>query len=234
VVRVWEVGLTAALNLPLGLVVEDEPEVRRWMADVMREALPGVEVATVADLGAARRWLAEASPEDRKRLRLALVDLVLPDGSGIDLIRQMRAEAPQTLAVVITAFDDDANLLEAMAAGAEGFLLKRHDTETLVRCLRRIDDGEPPLTPSIARRLLAHFQSERPTPAPEKEAEANLTPRELEVLQLLARGSRVAEAATRLGLTEQTVATYVKIIYRKLGISSRAEAALEASRRGLV
>ncbi|OYX30836.1 MAG: hypothetical protein B7Y99_11215 [Caulobacterales bacterium 32-69-10] len=204
------------------------------MADVMREALPGAQVTTVADLAGARAWLAEISPADRDRLHLALIDLVLPDGSGIDLIRQMRTEAPRTLAVVITAFDDDANLLEAMAAGAEGFLLKRHDTETLVRCLRRIDDGEPPLTPSIARRLLAHFQHRQAPAPPEKEAEANLTPRELEVLQLLARGSRVAEAATRLGLTEQTVATYVKIIYRKLGITSRAEAALEASRRGLV
>jgi DNA-binding NarL/FixJ family response regulator len=202
------------------------------MGEVLRAAAPGTEVADVATFAAAEAWIAQLADENRARLRLVLIDLVLPDGRGIDLIRQVRAATPHAHPVVITGFDDDANLLDAMAAGAEGFLLKRHDTETLVRCLQRIEDGEPPLTPSIARRLLAHFQTARLTP--EKAPEASLTPRELEVLQLLARGSRVAEAAARLGLTDQTVATYVKIIYRKLGISSRAEAALEASRRGLV
>jgi DNA-binding NarL/FixJ family response regulator len=214
------------------LVVEDEPEVRRWMGEVARLAMPGAEVADAPTLTVAEAWIAGVSAEDRARLRLVLIDLVLPDGRGIDLIRRVRAAASHAHPVVITGFDDDANLLDAMAAGAEGFLLKRHDTETLVRCLQRIEDGEPPLTPSIARRLLTHFQAAR-LPAG-KTPEASLTPRELEVLQLLARGSRVAEAAARLGLTDQTVATYVKIIYRKLGISSRAEAALEASRRGLV
>lgn len=202
------------------------------MSEVLRSALPGVEVAEAPGLTAAEAWIRGLSNPDRARFRLALIDLVLSDGHGIALIRKMRAELPHAHPVVITGFDDDANLLEAMAAGAEGFLLKRHDTESLVRCLQRIEDGEPPLTPSIARRLLTHFQAVRPQT--EKAPETGLTPRELEVLQLLARGSRVAEAAARLGLTDQTVATYVKIIYRKLGISSRAEAALEASRRGLV
>ena len=197
--------------------------------------MPGLRVVTAASLGAAKAWIGGAGANDT--LKIALIDLMLPDGSGMTLIEQLRRDRPDTMPVVVTTYDDDANLTQAMALGAQGFLLKHHDRETLIRCLRRIEDGEPPLTPSIARRILAHFQRRSAAVAPASvaaESEESLTPREAEVLGLLARGSRVVEVAARLGLTEQTVATYVKIIYRKLRISSRAEAALEAARRGLV
>jgi len=217
----------------LALLVEDQAEARDWLLRMLASALPSVTPHAVGDLAGARAWLGALEGGARARLRLALVDLGLPDGSGVELIRLLRREFPGALPVVVTAFDDDDNLFAALAAGAEGYLLKHDDPALMAARLRRIDEGEPPLTPTVARRVLAHFQKGR-APAPEHDAESALTPREAEVLRLIGRGSRVAEAAAHLGLTEQTVATYVKIIYRKLRISSRAEAALAAARRGLV
>jgi DNA-binding NarL/FixJ family response regulator len=226
-------GAAAAAG-QLALVVEDLPETRGCLAEALGTAFPGIEVRAVATLAATRRLLAELSPAEKARLRLALIDIGLPDGSGIDLIAEIAEAHPQAMAIVTTIFDDDAHVFDAIAAGAQGYLLKNRDPDLLVRYLRRIEHGEPPLSPSIARRIMAHFRS-RPRPAaptlPDGEA---LTAREAEVLGLLGRGSRVPEVAFRLGLTDQTVATYVKTIYRKLRISSRAEAALEAARRGLI
>lgn len=224
-------------SVMLALVVEDQPDTRAWLAQVLAVAFPTLRISSAGSCGEANAWLDALPDTDRRRLRLMLIDLVLPDGDGLDLIRRAREELEDTLPVVITAYDHDANLLDAIAAGAAGFLLKQHDQDTLVRCLRRLDDGEPPLTPSVARRILAHFQAIAAAGAASRhkpEGSDGLTPREVEVLALLGRGSRVAEVAACLGLTEQTVATYVKVIYRKLRISSRAEAALEAARRGLV
>ncbi len=220
----------------LVLVVEDQTDTRIWLAAIVVEALPGAEVVAFPHLRDARDWLRGLGPADRSRLRLALVDLGLPDGSGIDLIRDLAEHFPDVLPVVATVYDDDSYLFDAIAAGAEGYLLKDQDADVLVHRLRRMEDGEPPLSPSIARRMMNHFRRQPPAPqtAAPTEDECALTPRELEVLALLGRGSRVSEAARRLGLTDHTVSTYVKIIYRKLRITSRAEAALEASRRGLV
>jgi DNA-binding NarL/FixJ family response regulator len=208
----------------LGLVIEDQPDTRVWLVDGLQTAFPAMQVDSVASLESAGAWLGALGPA-HAGLRVILVDLVLPDGNGISIIRRARDEFPEALCVVATAYDDDARLLDAMAAGAEGYLLKQHDKDTLVRCLRRIDDGEPPQFQSSA--------GARPPARGISSGEA-LTPREVEVLALLGRGARVAEVAACLGLSEQTVSTYVKIIYRKLRISSRAEAALEAVRRGLV
>jgi len=123
----------------------------------------------------------------------------------------------------------DASEEEISPAGARGYLLKDEEQDLLVGILRRIDRGEPSLSPSIAHRLLAHFRG----PVAKAHDEAGLTPREIETLTLLARGLTVAEAAARMGLRPQTVASYVKVIYQKLRISTRAEAAREAVRRGL-
>ena len=223
-------GRVAAAQLVL--VVEDQPDTRMWLAGIVGQAMPGAEVVTFPRLLEARGWLHGLDGKDRARLRVALIDLGLPDGSGIELIRELAEHFPETLPVVATVYDDDSYLFDAIAAGAQGYLLKDQDAEVLVHRLRRMEDGEPPLSPSIARRRMTHFRRQ-PPPAPTTE-ESALTPRELEVLALLGRGSRVPEAARRLGLTDHTVSTYVKIIYRKLRISSRAEAALEASRRGLL
>lgn len=216
------------------LVIEDLPDTREWLCVVLRQTFPDLEVEAFPTLAAARAWLSAAGAERLAKVKLALVDIGLPDGSGIDLIRELVDRCPGIIPIVATIFDDDEHLFDAIAAGAQGYLLKNQEQAVLAHYLRRIESGEPPLSPSIARRMFAYF---RDRPDPKNKAPGSdevLTPREMEVLALLGVGSRVPEVAYRLGLTEHTVATYVKTIYRKLKISSRAEAALEASRRGLI
>ncbi|MET3899848.1 DNA-binding NarL/FixJ family response regulator [Devosia sp. UYZn731] len=209
----------------LCLLVEDQPHTRDWMLGVLDSAFPGLRVATAGTLKAAHQWL----DTNGTKLTLAVVDIGLPDGSGVDIVRRLAAEFPDALPVVATIYDDDAHLFEAIAAGARGYVLKDEEANLLVGYLKRIESGEPPLSPSIAHRMLAHFRG--PTLA--RPDTSGLSPRETEVLTLLARGMTVSEAATRLGLQPQTVASYVKVIYQKLNISSRAEATREALKRGL-
>lgn len=209
----------------LCLLIEDQPTTRDWMLGVLDSAFPNIEVATAGSLKAAHNWLDLHGGQ----LWMAMIDLGLPDGSGIDIVRRLQADHPDALPVVATIYDDDAHLFEAIAAGARGYVLKDEEAELLVSYLQRIERGEPPLSPSIALRMLSHFRSPQGRP----DDEAGLSPRETEVLALLAKGLTVAEAARRLALQPQTVASYVKVIYQKLCISSRAEATREAIRRGL-
>ncbi len=162
-----------------------------------------------------------------------MIDLGLPDGSGVELIRHMKQTAPGRCWWSPSIYDDDQHLFEALSAGASGYLLKDQESDTMAHYLKRIEAGEPALSPSIARRLLGYF-SETPREAVETDAaEARLTGRETETLTLLARGLTIAEVARTLDLRPQTVAGYVKVIYQKLNVTSRAEATLKAVKRGL-
>ena len=162
-----------------------------------------------------------------------MVDLGLPDGSGVDLIRDLRQSHPEVQVVVTTVYDDDAHLMHAMAAGAHGYILKDREIGELRDVLRRIERGETALSPAVARRMLDQFRTHARFVTASGEEQAALTPRETDVLRLIGRGLTLAEAAEVLGLSSQTVGGYVKQIYRKLGIATRAEAALEAARRCL-
>lgn len=215
------------------LVLEDQGPVRAWLRDLVRSSFGCTEVLQAARVAQARQ-LVDAAPA----IGLALVDLQLPDGSGVEVIARLRQRHPEALVVVTTVFDDDRHVFPAIAAGAHGYLLKEQDPAQLVQQLMRILDGEPPLSPSVARSIIAHFHRAAPAPATpalpaRSEPEVALTPRETEILSLIGRGLRTPEVARLLGLSQHTVANYLKGIYRKLDISSRAEAALEASRRGL-
>jgi len=216
------------------LIVEDRPDTRAWLVEVVGEAFPGVPVATAASLRDARRWLAAHAEAPEWPLTLALLDLGLPDGSGVELVRELAATFPDALPVVATIYDDDLHLFDSLAAGAQGYVLKQEHPDTVAACLRRIDAGEPPLSPSIARRMLDRMRPAPTAPATTKPRDdAGLSPREVEVLTLLARGMSAPEAAREIGLKPQTVAGYVKVIYQKLHVSSRAEAVLAAAERGL-
>ena len=207
------------------LLLEDQPTTRDWMLGVLAMAFPGVETVSVGTLKTAHAWLDKEGSD----LWLAIIDLGLPDGSGIEIVKRLAAEFPDILPIVATIYDDDAHLFEAIAAGARGYVLKDEEANLLVGYLQRIERGEPPLSPSIALRMLSHYRGPENRPIDD----AGLSPRETEVLTLLARGLTVAEAAKRLGLQPQTVASYVKVIYQKLCVTSRAEATREAIRRGL-
>jgi DNA-binding NarL/FixJ family response regulator len=225
-----EPSSSAAPRRRLCLLIEDQPHTRDWLRGVLAEAFPEMDCASVSSLREAHGWLTGYEQRAGTDLTLALIDLGLPDGSGMELITRLVAHHPAALPVVTTIYDDDAHLFDAIAAGARGYLLKDEPAELLIGYLRRINSGEPPLSPSIAHRILAHFRA-RP---PEPRDDADLTARETETLALLAKGLTVAEAAAHMGLRPQTVASYVKVIYDKLNVSTRAEATLAAVRRGLV
>lgn len=214
----------------LCLLVEDQRDAMIFLRAAVQSAFPGIKIIETQNLRETGEWLDTREKGSMKSpLGLCLIDLGLPDGSGTEVIRRITMTEPSARSVVVTGYDDDGYLFEALAAGASGYLLKREDPVFFVDILKRLQRGEPPLSPAIARRLLAHFH--RPE-APMHKVE--LTPRERETLTLLARGLTVAEAANRMKLSALTVAGYVKIIYQKLHVTNRVEATREAIRRGLV
>lgn len=214
-----------SVHLPgSALVLEDVPDVADWLARLLGERFPGIPVSVADSLATAATILdAGFVPE------LALVDLNLPDGDGIELIARLSQQFPDCLCVVTTLFADDAHLFPALRAGAQGYLLKDQPQERLSAALEGILRGEPPLSPAIAQRLLRSFQAQ-----PGDEPAGALTPREREVLVLVSKGCRLPELAEHLQISRHTVAHYLKSIYRKLNVNSRAEAALQAARMGLV
>lgn len=205
------------------LIIEDLPEAQQWLDASVRLAFPSCQIEVANTLATAREYLAENTFD------LALVDIGLPDGSGIQLIEELATRSPDTMSVVTSVFDDDQHLFSALRAGARGYMLKDQSREDLVGMLEGIVNGRPPLSPAIARRLLGFFSPENSTDTRE-----SLTDREREVLALIAKGFTIGRVGEMLGITRNTAAGYVKIIYRKLNVSSRAEATLEASRRGIV
>lgn len=213
------------------LIVEDLDEPRQWLAEILPRALPGVrQVDMAATLAEARERMREHSYD------LALVDWGLPDGTSESLITELVARRPGATVIVATIHDDDTHVFPALRAGATGYILKSQPGEDVIAQLRRIESGEPALSPSIALRVLRHFRAapavvERGIAEPDA---VKLTDREVDVLRLIAKGYRAPEVGPLLGISPATVSSYVRDIYRKLGISSRAEAAMEAARRGLV
>ncbi len=206
-------------------IIEDDPHMRQRLEAVVASAEDMALAASAANFaeGAA---LVEAGGYE-----VLLCDLGLPDGSGVDLIRREAAKGRDTDILVITLFADQAKVLETIRAGARGYLLKDERIEDCVTAIRDIRRGGSPISPIIARQLLAQVRPEAaPAPAPV----SPLTEREYEVLNLLSRGVSYAEAADILGVSGNTIATHVKNIYRKLEVNSRAEAVFEASAQGFL
>ncbi|WP_010137689.1 LuxR C-terminal-related transcriptional regulator, partial [Oceanicola sp. S124] len=202
----------------------DQPETRAALVALATECFPGARIAEAATIHAARTHLRNATVD------LALVDLNLPDGEGYVILRHCREHAPETLCVVTTVISTDAAVVNALAAGASGYLLKTDAPGLWKLHLRQIVQGVPVLSPAIARRIMEHFRRT----APAFESDERLTARETEVLSLIARGMRIPEVAQMIGVADSTVATHIKNMYRKLGISNRAEAATHAVRLGLL
>lgn len=204
------------------LIVEDLSETRRWLTEIICAAFPDCDIHEAPSM---RAGIAQAAARDYD---VALIDLGLPDGSGLDVLRNLRLLRPETVCVVTTVMGDDASIVGALSAGAQGYLLKEQPQDMLIRQLKQMAEGIPALSPSVARRIMEHFRRTGPA-APDDD----LTTREREVLGLIGRGLRNGEVATTLDISENTVAGYIKGIYRKLGISSRAEASWHAARLGL-
>ena len=243
------------------LIVEDNPVARTFLTRVVRESFSDqLIISEASDLESARQRVsdsrersadAEGEPESRL-FKLMMVDLELPDGNGMELLAEL-SSYPATK-IVTTLYSDDEHLFPALQCGADGYLLKEDRFEVLVEELQKIVRGQPPLSPAIARRLLTHFRSggsadsptalngpsafqssrlstqDRTLPAEQD----RLTPRESEVLTYLSKGFTIKEIANLMGIKWFTVNDHIKSIYKKLNVSSRAEAAVLASKQGLV
>ncbi|WGZ94743.1 MAG: response regulator transcription factor [Candidatus Thiothrix putei] len=218
------------------LIVEDVPETAEWLGAVLQQAFGEVHLNVATTCQQARQLLGKVS------INLALLDINLPDGSGIDLVAGVHQHYPNAYIVITTIFDDEEHILQAVQAGAHGYLLKDSSERVFIQKLRGILSGDPPLSPSISRRILQYFSaagSAHSTPdnqhsAVNRSDVASLSPREREVLILVAKGLSRGDVAELLGLSTNTVARYIRDVYQKLNISSRAEAAVEACRMGLV
>ncbi len=169
-----------------------------------------------------------------------LVDLGLPDGSGLDVIRFCRSASPVTEVMVITMFGDEANMIEAFEAGARGYLLKDGTVNDLAHHVKNLYDGGSPMTPAIARQMLNRFaQPTRQSPKthsaiPVPTANALLSERERDILSKLAKGYTYNEVAKLLGVSLSAIQFHVKNLYSKLAVNSKTEAIFEARQLGLL
>lgn len=208
------------------LVVEDHPIFR----DGVVQCLEAEDDFTV--VGASDGRDLDAARVGRLRPDLVLMDVELPGRSGVELTRELRAGRPDARVVMLTGFADGELLFAAMQAGAVGYLLKHTAAAELVRTLRRVVAGEHVLTPELAGRFLVEFR--RREDARRAPRLARLSPREEEVLRLLATGETNRRIAKRLYVSEETIKSHVAAIFRKLEVSDRTSAAVLAVRAGLV
>lgn len=215
---------TPATPVPV-IVIEDDPITRQTLIDKVAHD-PGLRVHGSAGSVAEGRALLESSGAG-----VALIDLGLPDGDGTDLIRLAVERDPPLEVMVITVFGDERHVIRAIEAGATGYLLKDADAASVARAVHDLLDGGSPISTSIARHLLKRF---RRTPTPASEPAAHLTPREIEVLEVVSKGYTSPEIGELLQLSLHTVNSHIKSIYRKLAVRSRNEAVYEAVQQGLI
>jgi DNA-binding NarL/FixJ family response regulator len=161
---------------------------------------------------------------------MALVDIGLPGMNGIEGIRLLRERYPQMLLLMLTVYDDDEYIFDALCAGASGYLLKKTAPSRLIECLREAMDGGAPMSPEVARKVIRLFRDIRP---PER-AKYHLTPHETRLLKMLVEGHNYKTAAVELGVSVTTVAFHMRNIYEKLQVHSKSEAVSKALRNRLV
>ena len=210
------------------LVVEDNPlHAQRYRENLARDP----RLALVGEFGSAATAMAAAAalaPD------VALVDLGLPDRSGFDVIRHIRAVSPQTSVMVVSVFGGERNLLEAIEAGATGYLLKDSLPEDFNASIHALQGGESPISPALARLLLVRMRAPAGAAPVAPAVESPLSPRETTILEAIARGNSLPEIGQQLHISPLTVKTHVRNIYRKLEATSRQHAVYLAQQRGLL
>jgi DNA-binding NarL/FixJ family response regulator len=215
--------------MTIGIVVADDHEVVRAGFAAILDTQPDFTVlGTAADGDEAVRTCRERCPD------VVLMDVRMPGMDGIEATRQLCATGPQPRVLVLTTFDLDEYVYDALRAGASGFLLKDVTAERLFDAVRVIAAGEALLAPTVTRRLIGEFTRQRPRAAQGGEQLGSLTPRETEVLRLIAAGLSNPEIAKRLVVTEETVKTHVSRVLSKLGLRDRTQAVVAAYESGLV
>lgn len=218
------------------LIVEDEPEfMRRFSLAVLGD--PALRLAAAVGTGRAGIAMLDLQSPD-----VLLVDLGLPDMHGAEVIRHAAQRHPGCDVLVVTMFADDGHVVSAIEAGASGYLLKDASAERIADGIRELRAGGAPISPGIARRVLERFRDrarpaavDAPLPQPAAPAVPSpLTPRESELLRMIAKGFTFETIGTLLDISPHTVVAHVKKIYRKLAVHSRSEAVYEAGQMGLL
>src|SRR5690606_33129338 len=204
------------------ILTEDDEPVRNRFSSLLNDWAGSRLVAACANLSETIAAI-EAHPID-----LLITDLKLPDGNGIECIRALRAKQPDAEAMVISVLADETTVLQAIEAGATGYLLKDADSIDLIQAVTDLMRGQSPISSRIARVLVRRLGLQNGQP--ERPGKSILTAREMDILWGIAKGFTNAELAERLGISRQTVPVHIRNIYRKLEASNRPEAVFEATR----
>jgi RNA polymerase sigma factor (sigma-70 family) len=194
-------------------IVEDNDQVRGSLARLINRAEGFRALSQYANAEDALEGL------PRERPSVVLMDINLPGMSGVDCVRRLKQLAPEIQIMMLTVYEDTENIFNALAAGASGYLLKRTSTAELISAIREVQQGGSPMTTHIARKVVQSFQRTASSRSTE-----NLSPREQEVLDCLAKGFLYKEIADNLGISYETVHTYIRRIYEKLQVRTRTEA----------
>jgi len=228
-------------------LVEDDAHSQAAFQHALARAADMHLLSVSGTLAQARQALATAAPD------VLLVDIGLPDGSGIDLIRLVHQQYPQCNIMVCTTFGDEDHVMQSIEAGASGYLLKDSAAANIVAEIRNLHAGGSPISPMIARQVLMRFRSSAARSLPalspaipaaaampvrtdgaRQETPAGLSARETEVLEFITRGFTAEEIAGLMGITRNTVLTFIRRIYAKLEVHSKTEAIFEARSRGWI
>ncbi|MDX2647278.1 response regulator transcription factor [Streptomyces sp. PA03-1a] len=204
-------------------LVDDHEVVRRGLHDLL-DAEPDIEVA--GEAGTVDHALARAPA---LRPDVAILDVRLPDGDGINVCRELRSRMPGLACLMLTSFDDDDALLDAIMAGAAGYVLKQIKGSDLVTAVRTVASGQSLLDPATTARLMNSLREQEQPPEPQDEALAGLTPREREILELIGEGLTNRQIGKRLFLSEKTVKNHISRMLGKLGVERRIQAAVLAT-----
>lgn len=196
------------------LIVEDSPDTLVWLKALCEEVYLEADLFTAVSVSTGRTAI------EQRGYDLCLIDLGLPDGSGIELIEYLREQSSQAYIVVATIYDDDKSLFTALQSGANGYVLKDDERDSVKAFLHGITAKEAPFSARTLNRIVQHFHDQ----GEERRALVKLTRRETEVLRLIAKGYSVGDASEMLGISKHTAKGYVKELYAKLSVSSRAEA----------
>jgi two-component system NarL family response regulator len=196
------------------LLADDHPPLRAGLAAILNGQ---ADFQVVAEVGSGREVMAVREPVD-----FYILDLRMPDGDGIATIRQLIARDPEARILVLTTYDNEEDIFQALESGARGYLLKDTTKEELVDAVRQIHKGERHLSQAVASRLADRLIRPR------------LTPRELDVLRLVSRGRSNKEMAAAMFISEETVKTHMKSLFQKLDVHDRAEAVAVSLQRGLI
>ncbi len=209
------------------MIVDDHPIVREGLVSVLKRDDDFEIVGEAPDGRTAVRRAVSLKPD------LILMDLRMPEMGGVEAMKEIRAAAPDIKFLVLTTYDTDEHIVGALEAGASGYLLKDAPRDDLFNAIRTVARGDALLQPRVAARLLQHMagQTQRGNV---NDGEEDLSPREIEVLQLVARGYANKEIAARLTITEATVKTHLAHIFQKLGVNDRTEAVTRAVQRNII